>query len=130
MFLHNSEVRLPVCTSFSSTLERVLQQVEYHCFADLRTQRIDPLFRELCLIISEVYIMNPDLFIKVNGSTIPLHLVQEVYSHLRNDHIQLVYSNFQDVSCKVYNKKAYLRTALYNAVFEIESHFINHGFTD
>ena len=130
MFVYNNQVRPSVCTSISSTLERVFQQVEFHCFADLPTRRIDPLFRELCLIISEVYIMNPDSLIKVNGSAMPLYLIQDVYSHLRNEHIRLVYTNFQDVSCKVYNKKAYLRTSLYNAVFEIESHFINLGFSD
>jgi hypothetical protein len=69
--------------------------------------------------------MNQEAVIKINGSEMPIRLVQEVYEKLRNDHIQLVFNNFQNVTCKVYNKKAYLRTALYNAVFELESHFVN-----
>jgi len=103
-----------------------MRQVEYHCFADLRTKQTDPLYKDLCLIISEVFVMNPETVIKVNGLQMPVRLVQEVFEQLRNDHVRLVFDNFQDVSCRVYNKKAYLRTALYNVVFELESHFVNH----
>jgi len=106
-------------------LDQVMLQVEYHCFADLRFKRIDPLYKELCLIIAEVLVLDQESVIKINGSNINTCLVQEVYSLIRNDHIRLVFSNFRDVSQRVFNKRAYLRTALYNAVFEIESHFLN-----
>ena len=111
--------------SITDILGHTMQQVEYHCFADLRSGYIDPIFKELCLIISEIFIMDPDAAIKVNGSLMLVRLVQDVFSQLRNDHIKLVSANFHEVSCRVYNKKAYLRTALYNAFFEIESHFVN-----
>jgi len=119
-----------VSPSIAGLLNQVMQQVEYHCFADLRTGYIDPLYKELCLIISEVFAADQDAFIKVNGSETPIRFVQEVYSLLRNDHIRIVFTNFHCVSSRVYNKRPYLRTSLYNAVFEIESHFVNNGFTD
>jgi hypothetical protein len=132
MFLCDANVCPSVRPSISLVLEleRVMQQVEYNCFADLRTGYIDPLFKELCLIICEVVVLNPDELVKVNGTQTPGHLVQEVYSRLRNEHIRLVFANYHGLTCRVYNKRAYLRTALYNAVFEIESHFINNGFYD
>ena len=116
--------------SIAGLLNQVMQQVEYHCFADLPSGYIDPFYKELCLIISEVFAMNQDAFIKVNGSETPIRLVQEVYSLLRNDHIRIVFTNFYHVSSRVYNKRAYLRTSLYNAVFEIESHFVNNCYSD
>ena len=124
MLLHDSAGR-SVRQSFADNLNHVMQQVEYHSFADLRFQRIDPLFKELCFIISEVFLLNPDSVIKVNGSGLPISLVQEVFSQPRNEHLRLVSSNFKEVSYRVLNKKAYLRTALYNSVFEIEAHFVN-----
>jgi len=127
MISRDSKISPSVSPSIADTLDRVMRQVEYHCFADYRTRLTDPLYKELCLIISEVFVLNPETVIKVNGSDLPVRLVQEVYDHLRNDHIRLVFDNFHDVSCRVYNKKAYLRTALYNAVFELESHFVNGG---
>jgi len=111
--------------SILDMLEKVMQQVEYHCFARLRINWTDPLYREICLVIAEVLVLNPDSIIKVNGSNMSASLVQEVYSQLRNEHVRLIFENFCNVSTHVYNKRAYLRTALYNAVFEIESHYVN-----
>jgi hypothetical protein len=120
----------PVCEvtdgqSIFKMLDHVMIQVEYHCFVDLRFNRIDPLYKELCLIIAEVLVLDSDSVIKIGGSFICARLVQEVYSKINNDHVRLVFSNFNNVSQRIFNKKAYLRTALYNAVFEIESHFVN-----
>lgn len=111
--------------SIFEMLERVMIQVEYHCFADLHINRIDPLYKELCLIIAEVLVLNQDSIIKINGSNVCAHLVQEVFAQINNDHVRLVFNNFHNVSQHVHNKRAYLRTSLYNAVFEIESHYIN-----
>lgn len=102
-----------------------MRQVEYHCFADPRFNRIDPFYKELCLIIAEVLVLDPASFVKINASNIHAHLVQEVYLRLQNDHVRLVFKNFLNVPSRIYNKKAYLRTALYNAVFEIESNSVN-----
>jgi len=130
MLLHDTNVNPSPSQSFSAALARVMRQVEYHCFADIRTRHIDPFYKELCLIISEVLVMNPQSVIKINGTGMPSGLVQEVYALIRCDHVRFVFENFQMVSCQVFNKKAYLRTALYNAVFELESHYINVVFCD
>ena len=116
----------PRCSlSIREMLQQVMRQVEYHCFADLRFNRVDPFYKELCLVIAEVLVLDPASFVKINGSNMYTHLVQEVYSGLHNDHLRLVFENFHNVSNHVYNKKAYLRTALYNAVFELESNYLN-----
>ena len=106
-------------------LDKVMLQVEYSCFADLRFNRIDPLYRELCLIIAEVLVLNHAADIKINGAFIPGKLVQEVFLQIRNHHLRLVFDNFHNVSQRVFNKKAYLRTALYNSFFEYEAFSVN-----
>ena len=111
--------------SIFKMLDKVMLQVEYHCFVDLNLNRIDPLYKELCLIIAEVLVLSYDSSVKINGSIMPAHVVQEVYSQLSNDHVRLVFGNLHNVTHRIYNKKAYIRTSLYNAVFEIESHFVN-----
>jgi len=118
---HSPTVRPSVLT----TLEQVMHQVEFHCFEDLRIKRIDPFYKELCLVIADVLLLNPDTVIAINGSKMRAFLIQEVFGLLRNEHLCLVYDNFQNVSHRIHNKKAYLRTALYNVVFEIESHYRN-----
>jgi len=120
--LKNSPCGAP---SLRETLEQVMRQVEYHCFADPRSRRIDPFYKELCLVIAEVLILDPVSDVKINGSIMRAHVVQEVFSQIHNEHVCLVFKNFNNVSTHVFNKKAYLRTALYNAVFEIESGSVN-----
>ena len=111
--------------SILKMLEQVMLQVEYHCFTDLRFNRTDPLYKELCFIIAEVLVLDQESVIKINGSNISARLVKEVYSQIQNDHVDLVFNNFNKVSHRVLNKRSYLRTALYNAVFEIESQAVN-----
>jgi hypothetical protein len=107
-------------------LDMVMAQVEYHCFADLCYKHIDPLYKDLCLIVAEVMLLNHDSIIRINGVGVSALLVQDVFSQIRNHHVQLVFDNFQNVSVRVINKKAYLRTALYNVVFEYEASFVNN----
>jgi len=111
--------------SIFAMLEKVMLQVGYQYFADVHFKRIDPLYKELCLIIAETMFANRDSVIKVNGEYIRAWLVHDVFSQIRNRHIQLVFDNFQNVTIRVANKKAYLRTALYNSVFEFQAHFVN-----
>ena len=113
--------------SFNDMLAKVMGQVEYHCFADLRWKQTDPLYGELCLVMAEVFALDPGSAIKVNGSCISARLAQEVFSKLRNSHLLLVFENFHGVSARIHNKKAYLRTSLYNAVFELESCCVNNS---
>ena len=95
--------------SILKMLEQVMLQVEYHCFTDLRFNRTDPLYKELCLIIAEVLVLDQESVVKINGSNISVRLVQEIYSQIQNDHVELVFTNFNNVSHRVLNKKAYLR---------------------
>jgi len=113
--------------SILETCEKVKAQVEYHAFADLVWRRVDPLYDELCLIISETLVLDPATVLKLNGANLHAALVQEVFSQLRNEHLRLVFENLQKKAYRVCNKKAYLRTALYNAFFEINSHYSCFG---
>jgi hypothetical protein len=60
----NTNVSLSSGQSILEMLEKVMQQVEYHCFAGLRIKWIDPLYREICLVIAEVLVLNPDTIVK------------------------------------------------------------------
>ena len=81
--------------------------------------------RELCYIIAEVYIIDPDSKIKIADEILDAYLVQEIFRELTLQHLELVESNFGDQTELIKNKRAYLRTALYNSVFEIEAHYTN-----
>ena len=136
IILHTmNDVSPSVRQSLFKTLDGVKLQVEYEALGryvtrgrDERKRQVlyvDPIYDELCLIIAEIYVMNPDALIKINKEDTSVFIVQEVYQQLTNEHLQTVYDNFKEIQSKIYNKKSYLRTALYNVIFEHNAHYTN-----
>ena len=111
--------------SLLKTLKEVESQIQYTEFSCTKTGEVDPLYRELCLIIAEMYIIPPDRLIRIRGNDIEVAIVQEVYQQLRHDHIELVADNFKKQTHIIRKKTAYLQTALYNVIFEIDAHYTN-----
>jgi hypothetical protein len=107
--------------SLREAVSRAEQQIERYAFAEHEQDRV----RELCFIIAEVYMMNPEHVIRISGEDLDAALVKEVFGELRNEHVRLVLDNFKSVTDIVRYKKAYFRSALYHSVFELESHYAN-----
>ncbi len=104
--------------SFFETLDLVKIQVGYLSLVkDYEHDRLR--IEELCRIIAEVYCLDPELQITIDGAELPVSLVQEIYSKLDESHIDLVYEKFSQIDYGIKNKKTYLRTMLYNTAFEM-----------
>lgn len=126
LYAHNKTSCQSVRPSLFEIFESVKLQVEFLTLAEPTGKgysKIDPLYDELCLVISEIYAMNPDTIIRIAGTETEVRLVQEVYARLKNEHIRVAFENIQSQNKIIHNKKAYARTVLYNTVFEIEMHF-------
>ncbi len=119
--------------SLFQTLEHVKTQIEYDGFCSVQktvlTNRsvahADPCIDEICLIIAEIFLLNPMQEIRINKIMMGVFIVQEVYRRLTHSHVDMVLNNFKNMTSKIYQKKSYLQTALYNSVFEMEAHYTN-----
>lgn len=115
--------------SLFSTLSEVKEQVGYEDFERVikSTGRkyTDPLIDEICLIIAEVLVRPEKSVMRIRGQSIETGIVQEVYSKIRYEHVDMVQRNFWKCTNHIYNKSAYLQTALYNSVFEVTANEIN-----
>jgi len=117
--------------SLFKTLEGVYVQVEYESFGRIVTRgrgerarqylEYDPLYKELCLIIAEIYIKPPEGEVRIAGAMTQVFIVQEVYRELKNEHIERVVEKYREQGHRIHNKKAYLQTALYNVMFEFDA---------
>lgn len=83
------------------------------------------LLREVCMIIAEVYMMDQDKLIRISGEWLDGYVVQEIFRELGREHVETVLDEFCRLTETIRNKKAYLRTALYNSVFTLDAHFTN-----
>ena len=107
--------------SFREAFRRAAEQVELRCCEPIETEH----FRELCYIIAEVYMLDPYSRIRIADEIFDAYLVQDIFAELELDHLRLVWNNFRSQTSIIRNKRAYLRTALYNSVFELTAHYAN-----
>ena len=103
--------------SFSQMLDEVKNQVELSCL-DGEERGVG---EELCLIIAEIYRLPGNIEVRIGGADLPCELVAEIYSRLTANHFYAVIEKFLRAEYPIKRRKAYLRTALYNQVFEQES---------
>ena len=107
--------------TFEEVLEWVKDNSSFECFEE--TQRTAA--EEICLIMAEVLKLPSGLNVRIGGNDLPAELVGSVYKRIQKEHIELVLDNFSRAAYTIKHKKTYLRTALYNSVFEYEAHFSN-----
>lgn len=106
--------------SFAEKLRDVRKRVEVECFRRDRRQA-----EELCMIIAEVESLPDHYEIQIAGEKVSMAFVKEIYTRLTHAHIKFVIIKFREQKIITKYKKSYLRTMLYNSVFELESHWIN-----
>jgi hypothetical protein len=110
--------------SFREAISRAERQInKSDILIDGRLDR--GLVREVCMIIAEVYMMDPARPIRISGEWLDGYVVQEIFGELGRFHIEAVIDEFCRLDIDIRNKKAYLRTALYNIVFTLDAHYTN-----
>ncbi len=107
--------------TFSEAFDAVKEQVEFFAFSETDKDEADG----ICLIIAEILKLPPASMVRIGGNNLPAEMVQAIYYHLTHEHIELVLQNYGRAVYEIKFKKTYLRTALYNAVFEYEAHYTN-----
>ena len=120
----NAAVHPSFRPSFREALGRAEEQVEYD-YIIFDGVLAPSLVREVCMIMAEVYLMDPGNPVRISGEWLNSHVVQEVFSQITREHVEMVIKEFCRLTCDIRNKKAYLRTALYNSVFSIDAHYRN-----
>ena len=97
-------------------LYEIQEQVGYSEFEGEERKQV----KELCLIIAEVMRLPDTYDVTINGEKLPASIVKEVFALIEISHICHVLENFSKINYAVNHTKTYLRTALYNSVFEAQ----------
>lgn len=105
--------------SLRETLAEVYSQIEIEGYND------PELAREIALIITEMYRLPSTWEVQIDGQKMPASLVADVYRELTWEHVTAVIANFKNTGFEIKYRKSYLRTALYNEVFENYSRTVN-----
>ena len=103
--------------SFDEVLEQVKEQISIDCVPLTTLLQAE----ELAAIIAEVLRLRPEDKLRVDGVMHPAADVQAVYAKLENEHVLHVIETYNEIPYPIKSPKMYLRTALYNAVFELNN---------
>lgn len=120
----NTQRRRP---TFREAMSRVAKQVSLDGFTQIAGKSVVmgadyQLAKTLCMVMAEVYMAEPSYVVYCCGVQMPAEQVQAVYSELTGDHIECLIRKIQRSRGKaVKYQRPYLRTMLYNAVFELEA---------
>jgi phosphotransferase system IIB component len=108
-----------------NTLESLIQeQVDYQNLLTSVKRGDKALIDNLVGIIVDV-ISTENSTVKIGEEIKPHAVVKSVYMKLNSDHIEHVVNKYKEQHHKITYKKAYLRTALYNAFLELDAHYTN-----
>ena len=114
MLVNEKDDRIDVIDEANIYMELIRDNIEYehHMKYDQRGER--ELYEEIYEIICDVVCVKREK-IRINGEDYPYELVKSCFLKLNSSHVEYVMRRMKDTVTKIFNIRAYLITALYNA---------------
>lgn len=108
--------------SFGEAVELAKRQINIAWFARPPFGKAGADYRlaeALCRIMAEVMKMRDMGQIRISGEMLESSLVKDVFAEIRAEHVERVIEAIRTQGCGDTCKKIYIRTMLYNSVFEL-----------
>lgn len=109
--------RLP----FEAALEAAKRQINVEAIEFVYR----PFAMEIIANVAEMYMLADSLPVRINGERLDAWTVKQIFSRVTEDHVRHVIDSFCQIPYEIHAKKSYIRTALYNSVFELEASTAN-----
>lgn len=111
----SGRVERPRTETFESAVERVKKRIEFECF----DERGKDIALEIARIMAKIELLPCEAMVRIAGQNVPVREVAMVYSLITNEHVLHVMENLLRVPYEIKHMITYIRTALYNSVFEM-----------
>ena len=105
--------------SFKEAITKAEDQIGFHQYS--RKHACYGILHDMCRAMAEVYMMPPRTKIRINGEELEAEMVAEVLEQVTQEMAVERAEELRETIAGVTCLKAYLRSALYNKVFEFES---------
>ena len=115
----SGESSKPRRMSFKEAITKAEDQIGFHEYS--RQHTCYGILHDMCRVMAEVYMMAPTATIRINGEDLEAGMVAEVFGEITPEMAEERAEELQGVLPDVKCLKAYLRSALYNKVFEFET---------
>lgn len=119
--MKKSESKSSRVRGFLEALETAKEQVDAFAFE----KEEEPLVETLCRNMATIYQMPKDTLVSINGQKMTAEQVSAIYQLIRQENIEHIICTFSKVDYGIKHTASYLRTALYNSVFESSAYWEN-----
>ena len=106
--------------SFGAAVAGMEEQTELACLIAAEPERAE-IYREVVRIAADVYCRGAERPVVIDGEDVTFGYLQELYGMLTSEHVRYVVDNLERYPAEIKYKKAFLRTALANAVLEMHT---------
>ena len=106
--------------SFTEYLRAVENKIEIESFGEDFAQA-----REIAMIIAEVLRLPETESVRIAGNNLPADMVADIFTYIEHEHVAEVIRRYREAKYEIKHTKTYLRTALYNSVFELNARIDN-----
>jgi len=110
--------------SFGWALQLMEAQLGLDAMIEGEPER-EGIYREAVRIAADAYCHAAERPVVVDGEEVTFGYVQAIFRHLTSEHVTYVVDRLDRYPRAIRYKKAFLRTALVNAVFEMETEAAN-----
>lgn len=105
--------------TFREAVTMAERQVDYNHLANKTNAWMGS---DVCKVMAEIYLMSPRALVRIGSEELEAELVQEVYREITQEHFEHVCEKLRRLAGFIRCPKPYIRTLLYNEVFEFECH--------
>ena len=110
----NADISHSLCPSLVELYEAARKQIE-----DLAFKPEDrEMAQQIAMVMAGMAQLPGDAAVRIGRETLPAYHVQQVYELLKHEHVEEIIRKYRKLTYRVDAVKTYLRTMLYNAVFE------------
>lgn len=111
--------------SFGAELQKVMEECEFEEALSESGEENREMLETICKIITEVRRKPPQGYMLIDREAVQVADVQDVYAQIGCIELCYVLDKFKKATREIKFVKAWLRTALYNSVFEAEAKMTN-----
>lgn len=109
--------------SYSDSLEELRNQTGYYEHLSVGNNEIAELYDQILRILADVMILQPSSLVSINQVKLPASIVQERFRQLDCSHMDYLTQLLSENKNRIYNIRAFILTASYNAPSEIDAYY-------
>ena len=109
--------------SYSDSLEELRNQIGYYEHLSVGNNEIAELYDQILRILADVMILQPSSLVSINQVKLPASIVQERFRQLDCSHMDYLTQLLSENKNRIYNIRAFILTASYNAPSEIDAYY-------